>query len=171
LTKSQQLEAALWEASEQGKLPVLMDTSPCASTSIELMTKDIAIYEPFRFVAEFVMEHVDITPQTEPVMLHVTCTSRKQGLAGVMEQVSRACATQVIIPADIQCCGFAGDKGFTTPELNASALSPLARQVPSNCNEGYSNSRTCEIGLSEHSGIEYRSILYLVDKVSEQRVG
>ncbi|MBL1415748.1 MAG: hypothetical protein COB27_002560, partial [Moritella sp.] len=56
------------------------------------------------------------------------------------------------------------------PELNASALSPLARQVPSNCSEGYSNSRTCEIGLSEHSGIEYRSILYLVDKVSEKRV-
>ncbi|WP_241149041.1 hypothetical protein [Photobacterium sanguinicancri] len=39
--------------------------------------------------------------------------------------------------------------------------------MPSNCNEGYSNSRTCEIGLSEHSGIEYRSILYLVDKVSQ----
>ena len=169
LSKSQQLEAALWEASEQGKLPVLMDTSPCASTSIELMTKDIAIYEPFRFVAEFVMDHVDITPQAEPVMLHVTCTSRKQGLAGVMEKVSRACATNVIIPEDILCCGFAGDKGFTTPELNASALSPLARQVPSNCSEGYSNSRTCEIGLSEHSGIEYRSILYLVDKVSEKR--
>ncbi|NQZ92467.1 MAG: FAD-binding oxidoreductase [Moritella sp.] len=170
LSKSAQLEAALWEASEQGKLPVLMDTSPCASTSIEMMTKDIAIYEPFRFVAEFVMPHVDITPQAEPVMLHITCTSRKQGLAGVMEQVSRACAQQVIIPEDIQCCGFAGDKGFTTPELNASALSPLARQVPRNCSEGYSNSRTCEIGLSEHSGIEYRSILYLVDKVSEKRV-
>ncbi|SGZ08443.1 Oxidoreductase/iron-sulfur cluster-binding protein [Moritella viscosa] len=170
LSKSTQLEAALWEASEQGKLPVLMDTSPCASTSIELMTKDIAIYEPFRFVAEFVMQHVDIIPQPEPVMLHITCTSRKQGLAGVMEKVSRACAQQVIIPEDIQCCGFAGDKGFTTPELNASALSPLAHQVPSNCSEGYSNSRTCEIGLSEHSNIEYRSILYLVDKVSEKRV-
>lgn len=29
---------------------------------------------------------------------------------------------------------------------------------------GYSNSRTCEIGLSAHAGIPYRSILYLVDR-------
>lgn len=99
-------------------------------------------------------------------MLHITCTSRRKGLAGVMEQVTKQCAETVIIPEDVTCCGFAGDKGFTTPELNASALSSLKAQVPINCSEGYSNSRTCEIGLSEHSGIEYRSILYLIDKVS-----
>jgi D-lactate dehydrogenase len=168
LSKAKQLEDALWQASKQGKYPVLMDTSPCASTSIEAMRKDIAIYEPFRFIAEFVLPNLAITPQAEPVMLHITCTSRKQGLAAVMEQVTKACAQQVIIPDDIQCCGFAGDKGFTTPELNASALAPLKGQVPSNCKEGYSNSRTCEIGLSEHSNIEYRSILYLVDKVSSK---
>jgi len=168
--KAKQLEDALWAASEQGKYPILMDTSPCASTSIEAMRKDIKIYEPFRFVAEHVMPNVAITAQPEPIMLHITCTSRKQGLAGVMEKVSRACSEHVIIPEDILCCGFAGDKGFTTPELNASALSPLKQQVPANCSEGYSNSRTCEIGLSEHSNIEYRSILYLVDKVSEKRI-
>lgn len=167
--KAKQLEDALWQASEQGKYPILMDTSPCASTSIEAMSSDIKIYEPFRFVAEHVMPNVSITPQSVPIMLHITCTSRKQGLAGVMEKVSHACAEQVIIPEDILCCGFAGDKGFTTPELNAAALSPLKQQVPANCTEGYSNSRTCEIGLSEHSNIEYRSILYLVDKVSEAR--
>ena len=90
----------------------------------------------------------------------------RSGLAPIIERVTKACAMQVIIPDDITCCGFAGDKGFTKPELNASALAPLKAQVPAGCSEGYSNSRTCEIGLSEHSGIEYRSILYLVDKVS-----
>ena len=39
-------------------------------------------------------------------------------------------------------------------------------QVPAHCTHGYSNSRTCEIGLSKHSGIAYQSILYLVDEVS-----
>ncbi|GAB3515289.1 FAD-binding and (Fe-S)-binding domain-containing protein [Photobacterium alginatilyticum] len=170
-SKAKQLEEALWAASEQGTLPVLMDTSPCASLSKDTLRKDITIYEPFKFVADFVMPRLDITPQDEPVMLHITCTSRRKGLAGVMQQVTEACANQVIIPEDIQCCGFAGDKGFTTPELNESALSPLKAQVPDNCKEGYSNSRTCEIGLSEHSGIEYRSILYLVDKVSQARTG
>lgn len=165
--KAKQLEEALWQASEQGSLPVLMDTSPCASLSRDNLQRDLTIYEPFQFVAEFVMPRLSITPQEEPVMLHITCTSRRKGLADVMKRVTEACAKQVIIPEDIQCCGFAGDKGFTTPELNASALAPLKAQVPENCKEGYSNSKTCEIGLSEHSGIEYRSILYLVDKVSQ----
>lgn len=55
------------------------------------------------------------------------------------------------------------DKGFTTLELNASALSTLAKQV-GYCESGYSISRTCEIGLSEHAGIDYQSIVYLVDR-------
>ena len=32
---------------------------------------------------------------------------------------------------------------------------------------GYSNSRTCEIGLSLHSGLYYKSILYLVDECTK----
>ena len=31
---------------------------------------------------------------------------------------------------------------------------------------GYSNSRTCEIGLQYHSGIPYMSIAYLVDEAT-----
>ncbi|WP_256384945.1 FAD-binding and (Fe-S)-binding domain-containing protein [Photobacterium toruni] len=164
--KAKQLEQELWLSSCQGHYPILMDTSPCSSTSKQHLRQDLTIYEPFKFVADFVLPRLIITPQQAPVMLHITCTSRRQGLAAIIEQVTRACATQVIIPDDITCCGFAGDKGFTKPELNASALAPLKAQVPVGCSEGYSNSRTCEIGLSEHSGIEYRSILYLVDKVS-----
>ena len=147
-----------------------MDTSPCAKASIETMTASLNIFEPFRFVAEYVMPYITITPQSEPIMLHITCSSRQQGLASVIESVSRACSQNVIIPEDILCCGFAGDKGFTLPELNASALQLLKQQVPNNCTEGYSNSRTCEIGLSQHSDIEYRSILYLLDKVSRKKV-
>jgi len=50
--------------------------------------------------------------------------------------------------------------------LNENALASLKTQVPKNCNTGYSNSRTCEIGLSHHSGIDYQSIIYLVDKAT-----
>lgn len=164
--KMNELQNSLWNTSQQGKYPILMDTSPCASLSKDALQKELSIYEPFKFIADFVLPRLNVTQQEEPVMLHITCTSRKSGLAEVMKQVTEACAKTVIIPEDIQCCGFAGDKGFTLPELNASALSSLKSEVPANCTEGYSNSRTCEIGLSEHSGIEYRSILYLVDKVS-----
>ncbi len=77
--------------------------------------------------------------------------------------IASACAEKVIVPNDISCCGWAGDKGFTRPELNASALRNLGKSLPANCEAGYSTSRTCEIGLSLHSERYYRSIVYLVD--------
>ena len=64
---------------------------------------------------------------------------------------------------DVLCCGFAGEKGFTRPELNEHALRHLKQALPLACASGYSSSPTCEIGLAEQSGFPYRSIIYLVD--------
>ncbi len=67
------------------------------------------------------------------------------------------------------CCGFAGDKGFSVPELTASALAGLRAALPAGCDRGYSNSRACEIGRSMHSGLPYQSIVYLVDACTSPR--
>jgi D-lactate dehydrogenase len=166
-SKSQQLEGALWDASKQGLYPILMDTSPCAKRSMETFTKPLEVLEPTMFVLKYLVEHLTIKQKQETVMLHVTCSSRRMGIEDQMVKLAQACASHVIIPEHIQCCGWAGDKGFTTPELNAAAVHSLKEQVPSDCTRGFSNSRTCEIGLSHHSGIPYQSILYLVDEVSE----
>jgi D-lactate dehydrogenase len=77
------------------------------------------------------------------------------------------CSSNVTIPEDIGCCGFAGDRGFTFPELNKSALRNLKSLIPSDVKYAFSTSKTCEIGLSEHSGIDYRSIFYLVDRCTK----
>lgn len=164
--KSEQLELALWEASERGKYPVLMDTSPCAKRSIEQFTKPMTIVEPVKFVSDYLLSELTLSPINETVMLHVTCSSRRMGLESAMLSLAKACASNVIIPEHIQCCGWAGDKGFTTPELNEAAVAPLKAQVPQGCTRGFSNSITCEIGLSHHSEIPYQSILYLVDEVA-----
>ncbi|MGB6650360.1 MAG: hypothetical protein WBG01_17665, partial [Bacteroidota bacterium] len=71
----------------------------------------------------------------------------------------------------VGCCGWAGDRGFSFPELNASALHDLRGALPADCTEGYSTSRTCEIGLSLHSGKPYRSILSIVDECTQPRRG
>lgn len=165
-SKAQQLENALWKASYEGEYPVLMDTSPCAKRSIENFTKPIEILEPTGFVLKYLVEHLAITPKQETVMLHVTCSSRRMGLENDMISLAKSCVSNVVVPEHISCCGWAGDKGFTTPELNQAAVHPLKAQVPDGCQRGFSNSRTCEIGLSHHSGVPYQSILYLVDEVS-----
>ena len=167
--KMQQLEENLWQASEQGRWPILMDTSPCAKLSQDSITKGLIIHEPVTFILEYAIERLHLTPVAETVMLHITCSSQRLGLSEKMLALAKLCATQVIVPEHISCCGFAGDKGFTLPELNASALATLKQQVPSGCTRGISNSRTCELGLSQHSGINYESILYLVDEAANSR--
>jgi D-lactate dehydrogenase len=170
--KRDSMLSKLSELSEQGKYPILIDTSPCKSMLLENKEKimGLSLYEPVGFIEDILVSHLNFTPIDETIMLHVTCTSRKMGLADKMQQLAIRCSNQVIIPEHIQCCGFAGDKGFTTPELNENALAPLKAQIPRDCNAGYSNSKTCEIGLSHHTGIDYQSIIYLVDKATTKKV-
>jgi D-lactate dehydrogenase len=48
--------------------------------------------------------------------------------------------------------------------MNRYALRKLRPQIEKNHIEvGYSNSRTCEIGLQSNTGIPYMSIVYLVN--------
>lgn len=81
-----------------------------------------------------------------------------------MIDLARRCSTNVTVPAEVGCCGFAGDKGFNVPELNRWALRKLRPALEeAGVKAGYSNSRTCEIGLTANSGVSYKSIAYLVD--------
>ena len=92
------------------------------------------------------------------------------GLSGVIVSLARLCADEVVVPEEVGCCGFAGDRGFTHPEVNAYALRKLRPVVErSGVRVGYSNSRTCEIGLSARSGVPYVSIVYMVDACTTQK--
>ena len=164
--KSAELSDALLTVSENGALPILCDTSPCLYRMRMTLDKRLQLFEPIEFVLHFLMDRLKFTRQDVKVAVHPTCSTRKMGLEGRLEQLARACASEVLMPEDIYCCGFAGDRGFNFPELNASALKELKEHVCT-CEAGYSTSKTCEIGLSLHGGIPYRSILYLVDDASE----
>lgn len=165
--KSEQLLTSLSELSEQGRYPIVFDASPCVLASLQAAKeRGLTIYESSEFAERYLLPKLTVTATNEPLMLHVTCSSKRLGREQQLVALAHACSSQVIIPSDIECCGFAGDKGFNVPELNANALKTLRQQVPSNCTRGASNSRSCEIGLSEHSGISYQSILYLLDQQS-----
>lgn len=164
--KSAELSDALLAASNNGAIPILCDTSPCFYRMQSTLDKRLQLFEPIEFVLRYLMDRLSFTQMDVKVAVHPTCSTRKLGLENKLEQLARACAKEVVMPADIYCCGFAGDRGFNFPELNASALKDLQDHVCT-CEAGYSTSKTCEIGLSLHSGIPYRSILYLVDEASK----
>ena len=166
--KAAELEASLWEASEQGKYPVLCDQSPCLHRMRETI-KRMKLYEPAEFIYTFLRDRLVFTQTDRPVALHITCSMRRMGLADTIISLAKLCSTHVIIPEEVGCCGFAGDRGFTYPELNSYALRKLRPQIEaSGVAIGYSNSRTCEIGLTTNSGIPYVSIAYLVDECTEK---
>ncbi len=166
--KAKELERALLAASEGGRLPVVCDTSPCVQRMKATLDPRISLFEPAEFIHDHLMDRLRFERRPGTVALHVTCSSTKMGLEPKLRAVAAACAERVVVPPT-GCCGFAGDKGFTNPELTASALAGLRAALPAGCDRGYSNSRACEIGLSTHAGVPYQSIVYLVDACTSAR--
>lgn len=167
--KSKELEEALWKASEEGRYPVLCDQSPCLHRMRETIRK-MKLYEPAEFIYTFLRDRLVFTPTDEPVAIHITCSMRRMGLADTIINVAKLCSKNVFVPEEIGCCGFAGDRGFTHPEVNAYALRKLRPQLEEKgIQRGYSNSRTCEIGLTTNSGVPYVSIAYLVDRCTRPK--
>jgi len=208
--KVRELGKALWVASEGGRYPILCDQSPCLhrlrAHLKSLQSKDsecrslssssidsLRVFEPAEFIMTFLRDRLEFHQKSSPVAIHITCTMRLMKLTGVITDLARLCSSEVIIPEGVGCCGFAGDKGMTHPELNAYALRKLRHAVnpdavsgssttagapasspsPSSPSSpvavGYSNSRTCEIGLETNSGIPYISIVYLVNSCTTRR--
>lgn len=160
--KTAELEEALWQASEQGRYPVLCDQSPCLHR-MKHKIKKMRLYEPAEFILGFLADRLDFHQTDTPVAIHLTCSMRLMDKTGKMLELARMCSSDVVVPEGVGCCGFAGDKGMTHPELNKYALRKLKDQVKG-IPVGYSNSRTCEIGLATNSGIPYVSIAYLVNR-------
>ena len=114
------------------------------------------------FLNDQVVPRLKLTPSVDQLAVHVPCSTAKLGAGPKLLSLARQCAAEVTVP-DIACCGFAGDLGFSRPELNANSLKRLKPALPEGCGCGVSASRTCQIGLASHGGIPYRSIEALLD--------
>jgi len=167
--KRQELISALLHASRGGLDPIYCDTSPCTLRLVQDVGETrLDLYDPVRFIRTHLLERLDFTPQDAPIAVHVTCSTQHLGESQALIDLARKCSKTVVIPEGIHCCGFAGDKGFTTPELNSHSLRTLKEAVQ-HCSEGISTSRTCEIGLTQHGGIDYHGLVYLVDRVTRAK--
>ena len=167
--KTAELDEALWQASGQGKYPVVCDQSPCLHRLRKCITR-MRLYEPVEFIWEYLRDRLEFTPIDRRIALHFTCSTREMGLVDKMTQLARLCSNNVFLPEGVGCCGFAGDRGWTHPEVNRWALRKLRRQLEENHIEmGYSNSRTCEVGLETNGGIPYQSIVYLVNETTRPK--
>ncbi len=167
--KIKELEKAFREASENGRYQVVCDQSPCLHRMREHM-ESMKLYEPAEFIYDVLRPYLRFTRRKDSVAVHITCSTRRMGIGDKIVALASLCVENVLVPAGVGCCGFAGDKGFTHPELNSWGLRKLKKQIEAaNIRQGYSNSRTCEIGLTNNSGIPYKSIVYLVDRCTDSK--
>lgn len=163
--KESELNDALLKASNNGEFPIVCDMSPCMLHMRETLDPRLKLYDQVDFIHDYLLDRLTIVKQPVSIAIHTTCSSTKMHLGEKFYRVASRCSDKVIVPDNVNCCGWAGDRGFFYPELPKSALSPLKHEIL-DAQEGYSNSRTCEIGLSVNSGISYKSLVYLVDKAS-----
>ena len=164
--KSREMQEALLKISRNGKYPILCETSPCLARMKKVMDDRLKLYEPIEFAYHYLLNRLTLRKSYGRIAVHPTCSTRLLGLDEALFQLAEKCADIVVWPRDIQCCGFSGDKGFTHPELNKSSLESLAAAIQE-CEEGFSTSRTCEIGLSLHGKVPYKNVMYLLDSCTE----
>lgn len=174
-TISRRTLEVLWRATDHGRLPVVCDASSCTE-GLETMrdaAENSPQYSVLRFVdsVEFVAEHVLAElPVSRPVgsmVLHPTCSSVQLGINGAFEELARAMADDVVVPAAWGCCAYAGDRGMLHPELTASATRAEAEEVLARSYDAYASlNRTCEQGMTEATGRTFRHILQHLERAT-----
>ena len=163
------LHDALMKASQNGKYPIVIDHSACFNHAFKHMP-DLEINDISEFLCKYVVPRLDITKCDERVIVHKQCKIKVLGKSQYIEDLARLCSDHVFNIKSFACDGFAGQKGFFTPELNKAATKDLASEVAEyGATLGVSSSSTCEIGLGESGGIPFVSVAYLLDRCSKAK--
>src|SRR5208283_4134363 len=75
--KSAELEAALREASENGRWPIVFDTSPCTYRMKRYLDGRLAVQDAIEFIHDTVLPRVTFQPTDTPIAIHPVCSVRK----------------------------------------------------------------------------------------------
>jgi D-lactate dehydrogenase len=169
--------ARLWEWSQEGQLPVVIDAASCTGAIAdpadgvlsEENSERLAQMEIVDSVAWALrlLPNLEIGQKVESATAHPTCATRRLGLAHPLKALAEALADEVYIAPSATCCGFAGDRGITHPELTASATRPQAEELAGRSFDAYlSSNRACEIAMSRATGENYESPLILLERLT-----
>jgi len=178
--KANEMVEKLWEWSEEGRLPVVIDAASCTESIgkqgegvlSEENAERIAQLEILDSVAwahDHLLPKLQIVGRVGSATVHPTCATRHMGLAPRLRALARALADDVYVAPSATCCGFAGDRGISHPELTAAATRPQAEELAGrHFDARLSNNRTCEIGLSRATGADYESIVILLERLTRK---
>ncbi|HEV7769422.1 MAG TPA: FAD-binding and (Fe-S)-binding domain-containing protein [Solirubrobacterales bacterium] len=176
--KANEMVARLWNWSGEGELPVVIDAASCTGSVADpgegVLTEQNAerlaklqILDSVAWAHDRLLPQLEIGEKVGSATIHPTCATRRLGLSHRLERLAGALAEDVFVPPSATCCGFAGDRGISHPELTAAATRPEANEVAGrNFDAHLSSNRTCEIALERATGEPYESFLFLLERLT-----
>jgi D-lactate dehydrogenase len=176
--KANELVERLWRWSGEGELPVVIDAASCTQAIAE-PGEDVldeanagrhaalTILDSVAWAHDRLLAELEIHRRVGSATLHPTCATRQLGLAPRLRRLAGALAEDVYVAPSSTCCGFAGDRGLSHPELTAAATAPQASELAGRRFDAHlSSNRTCEIGLSRATGEPYESFVFLLEELT-----
>jgi D-lactate dehydrogenase len=176
--KANEMIERLWKWTDGGELPVVIDAASCTQgvtepgegvlteQNVERLAK-LEILDSVAWAHDRLLPKLEIAERVASATVHPTCATRHMGLAPRLRSLAAALADDVHVAPSATCCGFAGDRGISHPELTAAATRPQAEELAGRHFDAHlSNNRTCEIGLSRATGEPYESVVALLERLT-----
>jgi D-lactate dehydrogenase len=176
--KANEMVERLWDWSGDGELPIVIDAASCThalaepgegalSGENEERLAKLRILDSVAWAHDRLLPGLEIGSKIGSATVHPTCATRHLGLAPRLRRLVAALADDVYVAPSATCCGFAGDRGFSHPELTAAATADQAAELSGRDFDAHlSSNRTCEIGLSRATGEPYESFLFLLERLT-----
>jgi D-lactate dehydrogenase len=176
--KANELVERLWEWSGEGALPIVVDAASCTGQIVEpgegtlsegnaAHLAALEILDSVAWAHDHLLPSLEIVTKVAAAAIHPTCATHRQGHAPRLGALAAALAEDVYLPPTGTCCGFAGDRGISHPELTASATRAEASELAGRHFDAYlSSNRTCEIGLTRATGETYESVINALERAT-----
>lgn len=158
------LRTELANLASHGATQIVTDASTCAKHLGE-GPGETMVADSAEFLVTL-LPKLTITKKLPSVAVHHNCSAQRLLEQGATEAIAKACADTIAVLTSVTCCGYAGDKGLFTPELNAHASRFARSDIPAGCEIGVSTVSTCASGLTEHAGVPFVSLASLLEYVS-----
>jgi D-lactate dehydrogenase len=176
--KVNEMVESLWGWSGEGALPIVVDAASCTAAVAEPgdgvlddanaeRLAQLEILDSVSWAHDRLLPWLEVGKKVGSAAVHPTCATRRMGLAHRLEALAAVLADDVYVPPSATCCGFAGDRGISHPELTAAATRPQAEELAGRHFDAHlSSNRTCEIGLERATGERYESFAILLERLT-----
>ncbi|MFE1172327.1 FAD-binding and (Fe-S)-binding domain-containing protein [Streptomyces sp. NPDC058773] len=170
---------AAWGWTAGGRLPLVVDASSCAlglaqdvvpylTPANRALHTELTVVDSVVWAAGELLPRLEILRTVGSAVLHPTCAMEHLGDGAQLRRVAEACAREVVVPDDVGCCAFAGDRGMLHRELTESATAKEAAEVTARHFDAHlSANRMCEVGMDHATaGRGYHSVLQALELAS-----